>query len=156
MGSSNTAITDSSASASASALASESDGSTSEAASDTTQNLNDDASCPFSEGEKVLASHGPFYYEAKVMRIMGYMNKWNFFVHYHVSFMCQPSYLKFSSSNYFCICVFAFHFLCFFFFGNIFFLKESMGWRLVLVVNFFVKYFSFICLVFIYFILSYG
>ncbi|PON84709.1 Chromo domain-like [Trema orientale] len=113
MGSSYTAITASSASASASA--SESDGSTSETASDTTQNLNDAVSCPFSEGEKVLASHGPFFYEAKVMRIMGYMNKWNFFVHYHVSSVCQPSYLKFSPSNYFCICVCAFHFLYFFF-----------------------------------------
>ncbi|KAJ9674312.1 hypothetical protein PVL29_023705 [Vitis rotundifolia] len=39
-------------------------------------------SCPFSEGEKVLAYHNLRIYPAKVRRIEFQMNEWKYFVHY--------------------------------------------------------------------------
>ncbi|KAJ4732214.1 Chromatin modification-related protein EAF3 [Rhynchospora pubera] len=37
---------------------------------------------PFSEGEKVLAFHGPLIYEAKIQKAEVLEGKWKFFVHY--------------------------------------------------------------------------
>ena len=70
MGSSNTGLTHSST------YASESGGST----SDTTQNPNDDDLCPFSVGEKVLAFHGDFFYEAKVNFSLSFKHFFFFFI----------------------------------------------------------------------------
>ncbi|XP_021820179.1 protein MRG2-like [Prunus avium] len=39
-------------------------------------------SCPFSEGEKVLAFHETQIYEAKVTKVDFKMNEWRFYVHY--------------------------------------------------------------------------
>ncbi|KAE8100117.1 hypothetical protein FH972_018044 [Carpinus fangiana] len=80
MGSSKTGVTDSSAT--------ESDGAITKTDSD--MDIDDDGdrdyppntdSCPFSEGEKVLAFHNLCVYEAKVRKIE-YRGEWSFFVHY--------------------------------------------------------------------------
>ncbi|XP_062099574.1 protein MRG1-like isoform X6 [Humulus lupulus] len=47
------------------------------------QKLEDADSCPFSIGEMVIAFHGHSFYAAKVLKIVGYLNNWDFFVHYH-------------------------------------------------------------------------
>ncbi|KAJ0543067.1 putative chromatin remodeling & transcriptional activation CHROMO-DOMAIN family [Helianthus annuus] len=50
---------------------------------DSTSNL-------YSDGEKVLAYHGPRIYEAKVQKAEIRKNEWKYFVHYLVSF--TPSF----------------------------------------------------------------
>ncbi|CAN6721658.1 unnamed protein product [Malus baccata var. baccata] len=84
--------------------ATESDSSATKTDSDMVDNENDDASspssdsCPFAEGEKVIAFHNHRLYAAKVTNIR-YKMEWEFYVHY-LQKVSPPSCLKFPNFGF--------------------------------------------------------